>query len=53
LIPHCAALGEAAGTAAALALRSGVRLRDVDTKALQRQLTAQGVPLFSKAAVPA
>ncbi|MDE3077370.1 MAG: FAD-dependent oxidoreductase, partial [Chloroflexota bacterium] len=52
-IPHCAALGEAAGTAAALALGSGVRLRELDTKALQQQLLKQGVPLFSSAAVPA
>lgn len=45
LIPHCIALGEAAGTAAALAVKNGVRPRDVDCAALQNRLIAQGVPL--------
>lgn len=45
LIPHCVALGEAAGTAAALAVRHEVRLRDVDIAELQARLIAQGVPL--------
>jgi hypothetical protein len=45
LIPHCIALGEAAGTAAALSLDEGVDVRSVDIKALQKQLKAQKVPL--------
>jgi hypothetical protein len=45
LIPHCIAFGEAAGTASALALKSGVKIKDVDIKALQKQLAKQGVPL--------
>ncbi len=44
-IPHCVALGEAAGTAAALAVKYKVQPRWVDTKALQRQLIKQKVPL--------
>ena len=45
LIPHCIAFGEAAGTASALALNAGVGVKDVDIKALQKQLARQGVPL--------
>lgn len=41
-IPPCMAMGEAAGTAAAMALASGVPVRDVDVAALQRKLRAQG-----------
>lgn len=41
-IPPCMAMGEAAGTAAALALNAGVALRRVDIPSLQRQLRAQG-----------
>ena len=41
-IPPCMAMGEAAGTAAALALASGVAVRNVDVGALQRRLRAQG-----------
>ena len=41
-IPPCMAMGEAAGVAAALALESGVRVRDVDVKLLQKKLRAQG-----------
>jgi hypothetical protein len=44
-IPHCVALGEAAGTAAALAVKSGIKARDVDYGALQSQLIRQGVLL--------
>jgi hypothetical protein len=40
--PTWMALGEAAGTAAALALRSGVRVRDVPRGALQRTLLRHG-----------
>ena len=32
LIPHCIAMGQAAGTAAALALKNGVSLRQVSYK---------------------
>jgi hypothetical protein len=45
LIPHCIAFGEAAGAASALALSAGVGVKDVDIKALQKQLAKQGVPL--------
>jgi hypothetical protein len=45
LIPHCIAFGEAAGTASAMALNAGVGVKDVDIKALQKQLARQGVPL--------
>jgi FAD dependent oxidoreductase len=41
-IPPCMAMGEAAGVAAALALESGVGVGDVEVKALQRRLRAQG-----------
>ena len=41
-IPPCMAMGEAAGVAAALALQSGVRVRDVDVRLLQKKLRAQG-----------
>ena len=47
LIPHCLAFGQAAGTAAALAIKSGVNLRKVDIAALQASLSQQGVPLPS------
>lgn len=45
LIPHCIAIGEAAGTAAALSLDQGVSVRDVDFKSLRKQLSAQNVIL--------
>ncbi len=45
LIPHCIAFGEASGTASALALKAGVGIKDIDIKALQKQLAKQGVPL--------
>ncbi|MBN1190192.1 MAG: FAD-dependent oxidoreductase [Dehalococcoidales bacterium] len=45
LIPHCIAMGQAAGTAAALALSRGTSLRKVDYRELQRRLKEQGVPL--------
>ncbi len=47
LIPHCIAMGQAAGTAAALALKNGVSVRRVNYKELQNSLTKQGVPLPS------
>jgi hypothetical protein len=45
LIPVCAATGEAAGTAAALALRAGVAPAKLDISELQQTLRAQGVDL--------
>ncbi len=45
VIPHCIQMGQAAGTAAALAVQNGVLLRNIDVKALQRRLIAQGVEL--------
>jgi hypothetical protein len=45
LIPHCLCFGQAAGTAAALALQSGVSVRKVDHKALRESLVRQGVLL--------
>jgi hypothetical protein len=45
LIPHCIAMGQAAGTAAALAIKNNIALRKVDYRTLQKQLLDQGVPL--------
>lgn len=45
LIPHCLCLGQTAGTAATIALDSGVSVRDVNIKALQKNLLKQGVIL--------
>lgn len=47
LIPHCVATGQAAGTAAALAVKAKVEPRKVDYKALQKALKAQGFPMPS------
>ncbi len=44
-IPPLMVMGEAAGTAAALGLESGVAPRTVDVSALQKRLIAQGVNL--------
>lgn len=44
-IPPCMATGQAAGTAAALAVASGTALRDLDVTALQRMLRDQGAIL--------
>jgi hypothetical protein len=41
-IPPCMAMGQATGTAAAMALSAGVLPRDVDVTALQRKLREQG-----------
>jgi hypothetical protein len=38
----CFAMGQAAGTAAHLALRAGCEPKDVDVEALQRALEAEG-----------
>ncbi len=48
LIPHCLAFGQAAGTAAALSIKSGVNLRKVNMESLQASLGEQGVPLPSR-----
>ncbi len=45
LIPHCIAMGEAAGTAAALAVRQSIEPRKVNYSRLREQLEKQGVPL--------
>jgi hypothetical protein len=45
IIPHCIAYGQAAGTAAALAVKAGVQPRKVDYKALRANLVKQGVNL--------
>jgi hypothetical protein len=47
LIPHCLCFGQAAGTAAAKALDSGVSVRNVDIRALHKNLLKQGVILPS------
>ena len=44
-IPSCWAMGQAAGTAAALATRQGVTPRELDVTTLQGALTEQGVEL--------
>jgi FAD dependent oxidoreductase len=41
-IPPCMVQGQAAGIAAALALGSGIRVRDVDPAAIRRAMRAQG-----------
>jgi hypothetical protein len=46
--PNCMSLGEAAGTAAALSSKLGVRARDLDIKMLQTKLLEHGVQLFSE-----
>ncbi len=43
IIPHCLAYGQAAGTAAAMAVKAGIEPRKVDYKALQKSLVKQGV----------
>ncbi len=42
IMPICICLGEAAGTAAALAKKSGVAVADVDTAALRQRLREKG-----------
>jgi len=42
---NCRALGEAAGLAAAMAVESGVAVRDIDTVELRRRLNAQGAQI--------
>jgi 2-polyprenyl-6-methoxyphenol hydroxylase-like FAD-dependent oxidoreductase len=50
LIPHCIAFGQAAGTAAALAVNAGIKPRDIDCRLLQKHLVSQGVILPGKIA---
>ena len=45
IIPHCIAYGQAAGTAAALAVKSGIQPRKVNYQALRQNLVKQGVNL--------
>jgi hypothetical protein len=45
LIPHCMAFGQAAGTAAALSVKTGIKPRDIDSRLLQKHLLSQGVIL--------
>ncbi len=45
VISHCIQMGQAAGTAAALAVKSNVQPRGVSIKVLQKRLLAQGVEL--------
>jgi len=45
IIPHCVAYGEAAGTAAAIAVKEGVKVRKVNYEQLQDRLLKQGVTL--------
>ena len=45
VISSCIQMGQAAGTAAALAVKTQVRPRHIDIKALQQRLAAQGVEL--------
>ena len=45
LVPHCIAFGQAAGTAAAMAVKAGIKPREVDYRALQDHLLGQGVIL--------
>jgi hypothetical protein len=45
VIPHCVVMGQAAGTAASLAVKNKVVIRRVDIKALLGRLSAQGMYL--------
>ncbi len=44
-IPVCWMMGQAAGTAAGVAIAAGVKVRDVDVKRVQRELLKQGAAL--------
>lgn len=46
LIPHCMCFGQAAGTAAALAVKEGTGVRNVDFAALRSELLKQGAILL-------
>ena len=43
LVMCCMSLGEAAGTASALAVKNGVKVRNIDVGELQRTMVANGV----------
>jgi hypothetical protein len=45
LIPHCIAMGQAAGTAAAIAVQQNISPRKLDYHALQQKMMKQGVVL--------
>jgi 2-polyprenyl-6-methoxyphenol hydroxylase-like FAD-dependent oxidoreductase len=45
IIPHCIAYGQAAGTAAAMAVKADIQPRKVDYKVLRSNLVKQGVNL--------
>ena len=45
LIPHCCAIGQAVGTAAATAIKQGIQPRAVNHEGLRESLLKQGVPL--------
>jgi hypothetical protein len=45
LIPHCICMGQAAGTAAAMAVKEGIQPRQVNYQKLQTTLMKQDVPL--------
>ncbi len=45
VIPHCIIMGQAAGTAAAMAVKNKVQPRKVDVSILQKRLASQGVTL--------
>ncbi len=45
LIPHCIAMGQAAGTAAAISVKDGIQPRQVNYRKLQNTLMHQDVPL--------
>jgi len=45
LIPHCIAMGQAAGTAAAVAIQQNISPRKIEYRSLQRNLVKQGVAL--------
>jgi hypothetical protein len=49
-IPQCWLTGQAAGVAAALAANAGMRPRDVDVRAVQRELLRQGAYLSTSVA---
>ena len=53
LIPHCISNGQAAGTAAAIAIKKGINPRKVDVGTLQQTLIKQGVVLPGIEVAPA
>jgi hypothetical protein len=48
IIPFCLSLGQAAGTAAAMAIKSGSSVRDVNYRKLRQNLVKQGVIMPDK-----